>query len=53
MFDTTIYIKDKTQYKAWTVTRIKASLKSKKVIITDSSAILDMHDYLVRTCKNK
>ncbi len=53
MVDTTIYIKDKSQYKTWTVTRIKASLKSKKIIITDSSAVLDMHDYLIRSTKNK
>jgi len=53
MLDTTIYIKDKKDYKAWTVTRIKASLKTKKIIITDTSAVLDMHDYLIRNAKNK
>ncbi len=53
MLDTTIYIKDSKQYKVWTVTRIKASLKTKKIIITDTSAALDMHDYLIRNAKNK
>lgn len=52
MLDTTIYIKDKKEYKTWTVTRIKASLKTKKVIITDTSAVLDMHDYLIRATKS-
>jgi hypothetical protein len=53
MLDTTIYIKEKTSYKNWTVTRIKASLKTKKIIITDTSAIIDLHDYLIRNAKNK
>lgn len=53
MLDTTIYIKDKKEYKVWTVTRIKAFLKTKKIIITDTSAVLNMHDYLLRSAKNK
>ncbi len=53
MLDTTIYIKNKLKYKDWTVTRIKASLKTKKIVITDTSAVLDMHDYLIRSAKNK
>ena len=53
MLDTTIYIKEKSLYKAWTVTRIKANIKTRKITITDKSAVLDMHNYLVRSCKNK
>ncbi len=53
MLDTTIYIRDKKEYKNWTVTRIKSSLKNKKVVITDTSAVIDMHDYLIRSAKTK
>ncbi len=39
--------------KVWTVTRIKASLRSKKIVITDKSIALDMHDFLIRGAKKK
>ena len=35
------------------MTRIKASLNTKKVIITDTSTVLDLHNYLLRNAKNK
>ncbi len=53
MLDTTIYIRDKKEYKNWTVTSIKASLKNKKIVITDTSVVIDLHDYLIRSAKNK
>ena len=35
------------------MTRITASLKTRKVKITDKSIVLDMHDYLLRNVKSK
>lgn len=53
MLDTTIYVKDKHEYKNWTVTRIQASLRTKKITFTDQSFIFDMKDYLIRNVKSK
>jgi hypothetical protein len=53
MLDTTVYVKDKQEYKNWTVTRIQASLKTKKITFTDQSFVFDMYDYLIRNVKSK